>query len=1010
MGAGIAVGAAVLAAVADAAVDAPAAPPAEADTGADDDDVLDSFFAEEPQITALLDAEGLAPVADDGAEAPELEAESGLSDADLAVEAAEPIAEEPIIEGPVGAAELPEPHSLLAQPEVVAREEAPEPVAAIDEAVEGSVDDALDGAIEAGGEDPVAVAADDVFDDQSVVSDESHADDGVADNVDAAFAGDVEAAVEPPVGGASADEVELGVEGSVEDEAEAAGDGLADPVEDLFVDAVEDAVEAPLEDAVDAEDAVEDAVEAPLEDVFEDAVADDAEDALEDVFEDVFEDAVEDAVEDVFHDLPAEPSFADSTVTEPSFAEAAFAEPSLAEPTLDPFMGQSHGAEPEELLANLHEELHSEEIFGARPAPAVASTFDGEPVADPSQEDPQRDAQAPDWAEAQDEAEEAPSDDAGADHRQDGDADPSEADSGPAIGLDFADDTIPGAAPERFSEPEPTPLASAFAADGPGLDLALGRGLDGLPEDELDPDAVFGGGAGSGSPFFDDEDPDEERTQLDMTVPVSAWEPLFSVDGLPAEADRRPAPAVIGGGRPVLDPGLDEDEDATAQVRPGQLGRASILGPDPFLSEAHSGGHTHRVGPRGAAEPAAEAASGATGAATVERGPSGAPVGRREPDTADAFAALSLKMPSLSSPQARELGSAPLGREAETGQGRAGARIEAESASARLRPEERSARAELASGRTATAPARQRPPEIHSSPLPPGARRGNRPVDPWASAEGTGPRVVEGEAPAPEPLGAAAIQILGIGKARTLSQTLELEGTGEEPAGEEWGEQDDGGDGDLAVSFQEPAEQKHVRVPQLTDAPATPTAGPGLLTAEGIISTEAPPDTRSGIASGPLRAMLAEADEAARRGKLKEAVVLYGDVLEHDPELLPAWLGRGRSLVDLSDYAAAMSDFTRAEDVAPDDPMPPYEMGNLFFARKEYGKSIGYYDTALQADPNHAPSLARRGSAHLQRKDPALALADLQKAEKLDPTIPGIGRQVQLAKNQVVPPKKKGGR
>jgi tetratricopeptide (TPR) repeat protein len=101
-----------------------------------------------------------------------------------------------------------------------------------------------------------------------------------------------------------------------------------------------------------------------------------------------------------------------------------------------------------------------------------------------------------------------------------------------------------------------------------------------------------------------------------------------------------------------------------------------------------------------------------------------------------------------------------------------------------------------------------------------------------------------------------------------------------------------------------------------------------------------------------------------------------------------------------------MSDFTRAEDVAPDDPMPPYEMGNLFFARKEYGKSIGYYDTALQADPNHAPSLARRGSAHLQRKDPALALADLQKAEKLDPTIPGIGRQVQLAKNQAVPAKK----
>ena len=74
--------------------------------------------------------------------------------------------------------------------------------------------------------------------------------------------------------------------------------------------------------------------------------------------------------------------------------------------------------------------------------------------------------------------------------------------------------------------------------------------------------------------------------------------------------------------------------------------------------------------------------------------------------------------------------------------------------------------------------------------------------------------------------------------------------------------------------------------------------------------------------------------------------------------------------------ARAISDFSRAEDLAPESPAPAIEMGNLFFVRKEYAKAISHFDQALQLQPQPALALARRGTAHLHRKDQAAALAD----------------------------------
>lgn len=483
--------------------------------------------------------------------------------------------------------------------------------------------------------------------------------------------------------------------------------------------------------------------------------------------------------------------------------------------------------------------------------------------------------------------------------------------------------------------------APAEAAEAPEAPTAT------LHED-IDPDDVFA----------DDLAPSDTDTSRSTAAPAVG---LAAVRVGPAtaalEADTGPfAPDAAFGAEssPFLD---DPDEEHT--LIDAALGGA----PSPWLPTAPAEEEaTAQVGPAHITEPTTDPDQ-RSGAALA----------------ASAASTTSLRMPTLAAPRALgvNLAAAP---EAPT----TGAAI----------------RAELEQGTGAHAHARTRPIEARSGPT--GALR--KP-DPWAPA---GPRVVEGDSAPVEPLGAAAIQILGIGKARTLTQTLELDGGMEEPPEEMVSaniqavkhHEDDDPDGDLAVRFEEPAEDSAPRVPRLTEAPPTPTHPASMLTAEGILSTVAPPDLRSDIGSSELQRILREAEESERRGKLREAVVFYGDALEHDPELVPAWLGRGRCLVELSDYAAAMSDFSRAEDLAPESPGPAIEMGNLFFVRKEYAKAISHFDQALQLQPQHALALARRGTAHLHRKDQAAALADLQKAFKLDPSIPGLQRQLQSAQKK----------
>lgn len=263
------------------------------------------------------------------------------------------------------------------------------------------------------------------------------------------------------------------------------------------------------------------------------------------------------------------------------------------------------------------------------------------------------------------------------------------------------------------------------------------------------------------------------------------------------------------------------------------------------------------------------------------------------------------------------------------------------------------------------------------------------------------PELVEHDGLA-EPSTVAAIQLHADGRATPLSPTLELGDAEAEAAVEDDLHLPEPDADDFQLGFVEPEEDEEEEedIPQLTAGAASiDEDSPVVVTRDGVQHRDGAAVADADVAQSDLDRLLAEAHAAERRGNITQAILLYGDLLSLQPSNVVAHLGRGRLLVEKGDYAAAMSDFQRSEDLAPEDPEPIVEMGNLFFARKEYRKAITYFDQAIEQAPAHAMAWCRRGICYYYRKNHQKAFQDLQKASSLDAEIPNLRKYVQMARN-----------
>ena len=233
----------------------------------------------------------------------------------------------------------------------------------------------------------------------------------------------------------------------------------------------------------------------------------------------------------------------------------------------------------------------------------------------------------------------------------------------------------------------------------------------------------------------------------------------------------------------------------------------------------------------------------------------------------------------------------------------------------------------------------------------------------------------------------AAIQLLGSGQARTLGHTLELEAADEEEDdfADEWDSDEDSDEvsrtGELSISFEEEYEDEPI-IPQLTESPSVSPATPEAAQYAAQIDVD-------DISRG-----LAQAREVEAHGDLQNAIILYGDVIDLDPTSAEARMGRGRCMMELGDYAAAVSDFQRAEDLQPTSAEPALGMGDLFYARKDYSRAIEFYTQAINLDASQVLARVRRGMCFFYKKNNQKALVDLERAYAMDPSIPGLSASI----------------
>lgn len=100
--------------------------------------------------------------------------------------------------------------------------------------------------------------------------------------------------------------------------------------------------------------------------------------------------------------------------------------------------------------------------------------------------------------------------------------------------------------------------------------------------------------------------------------------------------------------------------------------------------------------------------------------------------------------------------------------------------------------------------------------------------------------------------------------------------------------------------------------------------------------------------------------KAARARDAEEAERLYRESVESYPQFAAAWNNLGASLMAQERFMEAEEAFARAAELSPDDPRPVFNRGLLYLNRQYPRRAAGYFEEALERDPNYLRAL--RGS------------------------------------------------
>lgn len=124
--------------------------------------------------------------------------------------------------------------------------------------------------------------------------------------------------------------------------------------------------------------------------------------------------------------------------------------------------------------------------------------------------------------------------------------------------------------------------------------------------------------------------------------------------------------------------------------------------------------------------------------------------------------------------------------------------------------------------------------------------------------------------------------------------------------------------------------------------------------------------------------------ESFKSGDYKSAVLQFGELGIIYPEVAKYQIFRARAYDRLNSPILAISTFSRAIKLSPENPNIYVERGIVFKKLKSDGEALRDFDKAISLDPNHFSAYLHRGELYARSREFEKAIADFNKAIEIN--------------------------
>jgi tetratricopeptide (TPR) repeat protein len=119
--------------------------------------------------------------------------------------------------------------------------------------------------------------------------------------------------------------------------------------------------------------------------------------------------------------------------------------------------------------------------------------------------------------------------------------------------------------------------------------------------------------------------------------------------------------------------------------------------------------------------------------------------------------------------------------------------------------------------------------------------------------------------------------------------------------------------------------------------------------------------------------------------RYNQAILSFDRAISLKPDLVDAYLLRGKSYVGNAQPDQALQDFSKVIELSPTDPTGWIERGRAYLELNKFNEAIADASAAIGANPKESAAYNLRGSAVRKSGDPKKALEDFNRAVNLEP-------------------------